>query len=153
LAKGFRAQSCSLRQRPSQENMKAAFADTFHFLASPNDNERAHRRAVLEHRRTWQKIVTTDCVILELGDALCHPRERDDFLALRESFNRDSRIKIVRLTPELLERGVQLFHDRLDKGCPLTDCISFVVMKDEGINDALTGDRHFEQAGFVALLR
>jgi uncharacterized protein len=132
--------------------MKAVFADSFHFLALLNDNERAHRRAVLEHRRTWQNMATTDCVILEVGDALSHPRDRDDFLALLESFNRDSRIKIVRLTPELLGRGVQLFRDRLDKSWPLTDCISFVVMKDEGIKDALTGDKHFEQAGFTALL-
>jgi uncharacterized protein len=35
----------------------------------------------------------------------------------------------------------------------LTDCISFVAMGDEGITEALTGDKHFEQAGFVALLK
>jgi uncharacterized protein len=133
--------------------VKAVFADSFHFLALLNDDERAHRRAVLEHRRTWQKIVTTDCVILELGDALCHPRDRDDFLALLENFDRDSRIKIVRLTPKLLDRGIQLLRDRHDKDWPLTDCISFVVMEDEGIKEALTGDKHFEQAGFTALLR
>jgi uncharacterized protein len=133
--------------------MKAVFADSFHFLALLNDDERVHRRAVVEHRRIWQKIVTTDCVVLELGDALCHPRDRDDFLALLKSFENDSRIKIVRLTPELLDRGIQRLRDRADKDWPLTDCISFVVMEDEGIKDALTGDKHFEQAGFTALLR
>ena len=40
-----------------------------------------------------------------------------------------------------------------DKEWPLTDCVSFVVMKERGITEALTGDRHFEQAGFVALLK
>jgi hypothetical protein len=44
-------------------------------------------------------------------------------------------------------------NHRRDKDWPLTDCISFVVMADEEITDALTGDRHFEQAGFVALLK
>ena len=40
-----------------------------------------------------------------------------------------------------------------DKEWTLTDCISFVVMQREGITDALTADHHFEQAGFVALLK
>jgi predicted nucleic acid-binding protein len=133
--------------------MKVVFADSFHFLALLNDGERAHRRAILEHRRAWQRIVTTDCIILEVGDALCALKDRDDFLALLSSLEDDSRIKIVRLTPKLLERGIQLLRDRPDKNWPLTDCISFVVMADEGIKDALTGDKHYEQAGFNALLR
>ena len=49
-------------------------------------------------------------------------------------------------------RPLGLFADRPDKHWSLTDCISFVVMNREGIVDALTGDRHFEQAGFRALL-
>jgi hypothetical protein len=40
-----------------------------------------------------------------------------------------------------------------DKQWPLTDCISFVVMQREGLSEALTGDLHFEQASFVALLK
>ena len=55
------------------------------------------------------------------------------------------------LRAELLDRGVERFRKRPDKDWPLTDCISFVVMEDEGISDALTGDRHFEQAGFKAI--
>jgi len=41
---------------------------------------------------------------------------------------------------------------RNDKDWSLTDCISFIVMEEHGITEALTGDRHFEQAGFRALL-
>jgi uncharacterized protein len=62
-------------------------------------------------------------------------------------------VKTIRLTPVLLERGLQRLRERPDKDWPLTDCISFVVMEDEGIREALTGDRHFEQAGFTALLK
>ena len=46
-----------------------------------------------------------------------------------------------------------MHKERSDKSWSLTDCISFVVMGEHGITDALTGDRHFEQAGFRALLR
>jgi len=131
--------------------MKAVFADSFHFLALLNDDDPAHHRAVAEHGQQRQTIVTTDCVLLEVGDALCDPRDRNDFVVLYESLQEDRRIKMVRLTPELLDRGVERFRKRPDKDWPLTDCISFVVMEDEGISDALTGDRHFEQAGFKAI--
>jgi predicted nucleic acid-binding protein len=46
-----------------------------------------------------------------------------------------------------------LYDARPDKKWTLTDCISFVVMQERGITEALTGDQHFEQAGFTALLK
>jgi predicted nucleic acid-binding protein len=45
------------------------------------------------------------------------------------------------------------YHRHNDKKWSLTDCTSFVVMREMGITEALTGDTHFEQAGFVALLK
>jgi hypothetical protein len=60
---------------------------------------------------------------------------------------------MIPATQELFDRGVALYESRPDKEWSLTDCISFVVMADHGITEALTGDRHFEQAGFVALLK
>jgi hypothetical protein len=51
------------------------------------------------------------------------------------------------------DAGVALFAQRPDKHWSLTDCISFIVMRREGLTDALTGDHHFEQAGFNALLK
>jgi predicted nucleic acid-binding protein len=132
--------------------MKSVFADTFHFLALLKADDPYHSRAVELHRVRWRKLVTTDCVLLETGDACCEPQDHGDFLALYDSLPRDSRIEIVRLTPELLERGVTLFRNRADKNWPLTDCISFVVMEHHGLSEALTADRHFEQAGFKTLL-
>lgn len=41
-----------------------------------------------------------------------------------------------------------LFASRADKAWSLTDCISFRVMAERGLSDALTADHHFEQAGF-----
>jgi hypothetical protein len=52
----------------------------------------------------------------------------------------------------LFERGLSLYLRRMDKDWSLTDCVSFVVMEEMALTDALTGDRHFEQAGFHVLL-
>lgn len=133
--------------------MRAVFADSFHFLALLNADDPAHEDAVSAQSQRGRTIILTDCVLLELGDALCHPRDHADFLALNQSLSSDPHVKIIRLTPDLLQRGIQRFRDRPDKDWPLTDCISFVVMEEEGIREALTGDQHFEQAGFTALLK
>jgi predicted nucleic acid-binding protein len=53
----------------------------------------------------------------------------------------------------LYEEGMKLYASRPDKEWSLTDCISFIIMQREKITGALTGDHHFEQAGFVALLK
>ena len=78
--------------------MKSVFADSFHFLALLNEEDRSHRRALIEHRRPWQSIVTTDCVLLEVGDAFCDPRDHDDFLALYGSLQTDRRVNQAGLT-------------------------------------------------------
>jgi len=62
-------------------------------------------------------------------------------------------VKIFEAEKQLFEAGFALFRDRPDKEWSLTDCISFVVMKQEGLTEALTRDHHFEQAGFKSLLK
>jgi len=58
----------------------------------------------------------------------------------------------VPASAELVAKGVALFANRPDKDWSLTDCISFVVMEEQGIGEAFTTDHHFQQAGFTALL-
>ena len=72
-----------------------------------------------------------------------------DFLARVES---DPEVRIATDSDGLYPRGLALYAARPDKEWSLTDCISFVVMADEGLSEALTGDHHFKQAGFTALL-
>jgi predicted nucleic acid-binding protein len=61
--------------------------------------------------------------------------------------------ELVPASSELFEAGLRLHAQRLDKEWSLTDCISFVVMEEQGISEALTGDHHFEQAGFHLLFK
>ena len=49
-------------------------------------------------------------------------------------------------------QALALYQFRPDKTWGLTDCISFVVMQQQNLTDAVTGNRHFVQAGFHALM-
>jgi uncharacterized protein len=132
--------------------MKSVFADTFYFLALLNERDAAHKRAVAASRGAGLGLVTTEFVLIELADAFCKPQQRDEVLALCNVVETDPAFRLVRATSELIRRGRKLYRERADKEWPLTDCISFVVMQDHGLSEALTADHHFEQAGFKVLL-
>ena len=132
--------------------MTPVFADAFYFLALLNKSDKAHARA-LQFEAAGVPLVTTAWVLTEIGDAFCGVENRNLFLKLLHTLYNFPDAKIIPASEELFERGVELFRQRPDKDWPLTDCISFVAMKDVGITEALTGDRHFEQAGFRTLLK
>ncbi len=129
----------------------AVFADTFFYLALLRADDPAHARALTAAQRPG-RIVTTEFILLELGNACARARDHADFVALVAGMRASPRMTIVALDSLLLERGLQRFAARSDKDWSLTDCTSFLVMEDEGIKVALTGDHHFVQAGFQALL-
>ena len=91
-------------------------------------------------------------MLVETGDALCRDN-RKVFAEFYDWLYAHARTTVIPASRELLEHGMHLYRHRQDKDWSLTDCISFVVMEDEKIMDALTGDRHFQQAGFKPLLR
>jgi uncharacterized protein len=133
--------------------MKTVFADAFYYLAFVSDDDAQHEAAVQFSREFVGRTVTTAWVLTEVADAMAAPSQRKNFLVLLEQLLADSSLTIVPPAKSLFERGLELYAARPDKGWSLTDCISFVVMDEHGITEALTGDHHFEQAGFVALLR
>jgi predicted nucleic acid-binding protein len=133
--------------------MNCVFADTWFFLAALNRADANHARALAASRAERRHRVTTDWSIEEVGDALCRASNRDVFGRFYDWVHQHPATTIVPATRQLLDEGVRLFRHRPDKNWPLTDGISFVVMDDEGIHDALTGDRHFELTGFTALLK
>jgi predicted nucleic acid-binding protein len=133
--------------------MTTVFADTFYCLALLDSAEERHLPATEASRDSQLHFLTTEWVLVEFGDAYCHPNDRADFVALYRALVNHPRVKIVPADTRLFQRGVDFFEQRQDKEWSLTDCLSFVVMRDEGITQALTGDKHFEQAGFAALLK
>jgi predicted nucleic acid-binding protein len=103
--------------------------------------------------RGVRAIVTTRLVLAELGAAFARVPLRHLFLAIVDQIEADPSIRVVAVDDPVFRDGVELFRQRPDKDWSLTDCVSFAVMQRDGITDALTADHHFEQAGFVALLK
>lgn len=100
-----------------------------------------------------RRVVTTEAVLTEIGNALSSARNRSFAAKYIESVQRTASFEVVYSTVDLFHRGFTFYNERQDKEWGLTDCISFVVMREQGITEALTADRHGEQAGFTALLR
>jgi predicted nucleic acid-binding protein len=135
--------------------MTDVFLDTSYFVAlsNPRDQHHATARHVfadLQHRRI--RLVTTRGVILEIGNAMSRQHLRAKMIDFLTSLETDESIEVVEISQDLFEAGAEMFRDHADKEWSLTDCLSFVVMRDLGIDEALTFDHHFRQAGFRPLL-
>ena len=133
--------------------MKPVFCDTFFFLAAINASDASHDEALSWSNAYDGPLLTTIWVITEVADALAGRQDRQVFELFYQTLQTDKRMRIVTAQQSQWERGLTLYFQRPDKKWSLTDCISFVVMSDEALQDALTGDRHFGQAGFNVLLQ
>jgi predicted nucleic acid-binding protein len=136
--------------------MRQIFLDTFYLqaLADPRDN--AHELAIAMAVRLGNfRSVTSEMVITELLNALCNRGEylRKSAIRLTHNLYDDSNTIIIPQTSEQFEQAFAFYQRRLDKGYSLTDCASMQIMRQLGIYEILTFDRHFQQEGFLALLR
>lgn len=130
------------------------FLDTAYVQALLNARDQYHRPAqVLFPRvRAAHEVLVTEAVLTEAGNVLARSR-RAEAAAFIERCYSTPNIRVVSVDTALFHRALDLYRSRDDKTWGLTDCISFVVMQDYGLVDALTTDEHFQQAGFRALLR
>jgi uncharacterized protein len=129
------------------------FADSWYYIALLLKSDQAHARVKAFTRGLDAKILTTAWVLTEVANTLSASRLRAGFLSLLDDLQSDNEVVIVGPEAKTFAQGLELYRNRPDKDWSLTDCISFVVMNREGITEALTADRHFEQAGFKALLK
>ena len=133
--------------------MRDLFVDSFYYIALINPRDNHHERArTLAPQIAGCRFWTTDLVLVEVANALSTQRLRPHAAAYLRTVEQSSDTTIIRLTPNLFERALTLYEEHHDKTWSLTDCLSFVVMQDNDISEALTGDHHFTQAGFSSLL-
>ena len=128
------------------------FADTAYWIALVVRQDQYHQRVQAWTPRITGRITTTAAVLLETANALSRPAWRASAVALIDHLRQRADVLIHPPEQALWERGWDLYRNRPDKGWSLTDCVSFIVMQDSGLTDALTTDEHFRQAGFRAVL-
>ena len=97
-------------------------------------------------------LVTTSAVLTELADGLSRVDQRSLATQVSESFRHSALLEVIQVSGDLEEAAWELYAERPDKEWGMTDCISFIVMRDGEMTQAFTADHHFEQAGFVRLL-
>lgn len=133
--------------------MKVYFADTSYYIALLVPQDRAHDAAAQFARDAQVSAVTTDYVLLELAAYFARPPLRTNLVTLMERLRQTHEFTMVRADAATFDEGWQLYRSHPDKDWSLTDCISFTVMRQRRIREALTADHHFEQAGFRAVLK
>ena len=128
------------------------FVDTVYILALLNARDRWHRRAVELSQSVRAPLITSYAVLTEVADALAHRNRRAWATEAIADLQSDPDVRCVSVDEKTFTAALALYRDRADKDWSLTDCISFVIMREQRLTDALTADVHFVQAGFRALM-
>ncbi|MBC6480208.1 MAG: type II toxin-antitoxin system VapC family toxin [Hormoscilla sp. GM7CHS1pb] len=136
--------------------MKVVFADTFYWVSfvNPKDVWYNQVRKVVKALQPL-RIVTIDEVLVEFLTFYSDygPQMRRRSVELVRGILNDPEVQVIEQTHESFLSGLNLYENRLDKGYSLTDCISMNTMRQLGITEVLTHDKHFTQEGFVILFR
>jgi hypothetical protein len=131
------------------------FVDTAAWIALLNKDDTLHAQAhrlMKRLRRQRTRLVTTEFVLLEVADALSAPAHRAHTVEFINGLRQLRILLIIPASQNLWAEGWKLYSDRPDKEWSLTDCSSFVVMKQLSLTQSFTSDHNFEQAGFIKLL-
>ena len=133
---------------------RSVFLDTSFVLAYVFKDDLYNLKAKnLQKEITKENIIilTTDLILVEIANSLSKIKFRHE--AIITINNLQEAINVLPVERSIFKDAWNLFEKRVDKVWGLTDCYSFIVMETLGIKQALTTDKHFEQAGFEILLK
>jgi predicted nucleic acid-binding protein len=131
--------------------MKTYFADTSYWLALELNSDQNHQTALTHWQnlvKTSFQIVTTSYIFDETVTYLNSRNHHEKAVEVGENILLSPSIELIHVNESLFFEGWTMFQKHQDKRYSLTDCISFVVMKQSELETALTFDKHFVQAGF-----
>lgn len=132
------------------------FVDTSGFYAlldKTDDQHRAADRILRSAQKNKRRFITTEHILDETATLL---KARGNGHLLGDFFARLQSSQACRIEwtdPVRFQDGQAFFLKHADQEWSFTDCLSFCLMKELKLRDALTKDSHFHAAGFVALLK
>lgn len=136
-------------------SQRIVFFDTSYIVALENRDDPHHSRA----KQIDRQLIAENAVLLlhwgillEIGDGYARIGRREKGMRLIERIRSEQGYQLFAVTDSILDAAIRLYCARPDKEWGLTDCVSFAVMNQEGIVEALTADEHFRQAGMTPLL-
>jgi predicted nucleic acid-binding protein len=130
------------------------FFDTSGFFALMDERDNLHCKAVgwLRSRRGQVRPVTTEWVVGETCTLLV-ARKRPHLVAkFLDYIDRSAALLLINPDDTLLHSAKAMIRQQADKGYSFVDCLSFCLMNERKITEALTTDAHFRKAGFTALM-
>lgn len=131
--------------------MSKVFLDTSYLLAVELTRDQNHQAA----KQHWQGIVqalpqfvTTSYVFDELVTYFNSRGYHEKAVQIGNDLLVSPSVEFIHVDQSLFREGWEYFQQHQDKDYSLTDCISFIVMKQFSSDVAFTFDGHFAQAGF-----
>lgn len=134
--------------------MRTVFADTFYWAALLNPRDEWHSSVKSFSKNLVSvSLVTTDEVLTEFLNffSAYDTKMRQGAIQRVQDILQNDYVQVIPQTRETFLIGLELYRERTDKEYSLTDCISMQTMKQLGITEVLTHDRHFTQEGFTIL--
>lgn len=126
--------------------------NTSDFLCVYDASEEHHTKGVSLYDAAHYHLTTNYILTEYVALALVRSVPRSEIIEFSRRVLQDAEGEIVWVDEDLHARAVTLLHQRQDKTYSLCDAGSFVLMRERGVTDALTTDKHFAQEGFVRLL-
>lgn len=130
--------------------MRTIFADTFYWAALFNPRDEWHLTVKSFSKNLASvRLITTDEVLTFLNFFSAYdPSIRQSAIQRVQNILQNDFVQVIPQSHNTFLAGIELYRKRADKEYSLTDCISMQTMKQLGITDVLTHDRHFTQEGF-----
>jgi len=136
--------------------MRILFADTGYWVSLVNPRDDLHKKAQkLSKDIQPAHIITTEMVLVEVLNDFSDRGEffRQAAVKLIEKLYQHPNTTIIPQTSVQFQSALTLYKQRPDKDWSQTDCVSFQIMEEQAIAEALAYDKHFVQAGYQALMR